>query len=141
MKTNHFMSMAAAAAAVLLAPGVYAQSSAPASRESVKAETRAAAAAGTLTPAGQASIVKEPGRKSRSTKTRAQRKADTNMERAMGGLTPAGQGSAKPDHMNTVPVQPKNRAAVQSETRAAERAGTLTPAGEATRPSTDAPKR
>lgn len=142
MKSNSIIQMAVAAAvAALSAPAVFAQASAPASRADVKAETKAAASAGKLTPAGEGPGTKGSGDTGRSTKTRADGKADTTMERNMGGLTPAGQGGAKPDHMNPARAQPKNRNTVKSETRAAQRAGTLQPAGEAPQPSSDAPKK
>ena len=142
MKTNHVIHMATAAAvAALIAPAAFGQASAPVSRASVKAETKAAEAAGTLTPAGEGPGTVRSGDTKRSTKTRAERKGETIMERNMGGLTPAGQGAAKPDHMNKVHAHPRNRAAVKSETTAAQRAGTLQPAGEAPQPSSDAPKK
>lgn len=142
MKLKHVIHLAAAgAAAASIAPAAFAQASAPVSRESVKVETRAAEAAGKLTPAGEGPGTKGSGDTSRSTKTRAERKSETTMERNMGGLTPAGQGGAKPDHMNKARAHPRNRAAVKSETEAAQHAGTLQPAGEAPQPSSDPQKK
>lgn len=141
MKSKHVFHLAAAAAlAALTAPAAFAQA-APVSRESVKAETKAAAAAGTLMPAGQGAGTKGSGDTGRSNKTRAERKSETIMERDMGGLTPAGQVSAKPDHMNKVHGHPKKRATVKGQTRAAARAGSLQPAGEAPQPSSDTQKK
>jgi len=142
MKTNYLFQMAAATAvAALIATGVFAQASAPLSRAAVKAETRAAESAGTLTPAGEGPGAKGAGDTGHSTKTTAEQKANTTMERKMGGLTPAGEGGAKPDHMTKVRAHPRNRAVVKKETIAAERAGTLQPAGEAPQPSSDTPKK
>lgn len=103
------------------------QASVPASRGEVKAETRAAEKAGTLTPAGEAAVPadRSPGT---STRTRAERKAETLDARRQGKLAPAG----------SVPDYPKNsqsqgttsRAERKAETRSAVKSGQTVPAGE-----------
>lgn len=136
--TKYVFGLAAAAAVALGTSGASAQSSAPVSRESVKAETKAS---GSLAPAGQGPGANESGNTGRSTKTRAQRKSEAVMERDMGGLTPAGVGGVKPDHMNPVTKPAKSRAAVKGETEDAAKARTLQPAGETPQPSSEAPKK
>ncbi len=53
MKMKNVLTVVASAAFAVFAQGAFAQASAPVSRAEVKAETKAAEKAGTLTPAGQ----------------------------------------------------------------------------------------
>lgn len=134
MNTLKSFVLTAAAAVALSASGAFAQSSAPVSRDSVKAGTKAS---GSLAPAGQGPGANESANTGRSNKTRAQRKGEVKMEREMGGLTPAGVGGVKPDHMNPVRTPAKNRADVKNEAKT----GLRQPAGEAPQPSGEAPKK
>ena len=85
----------AAAVAALFAQASFAQTTAPAARADVKAETKAAEKAGKLTPAGEASVPTEKAT-AKSTKTRAERKAETKDAAKAKELTPAGEGPAAP---------------------------------------------
>lgn len=100
----------------------------PVSRAEVKAETREAAKAGKLTPAGEGPVVRIP----RTTeKTRAQRKAETLAARREGTLKATGAApDDKADRDLRAQQTTVNRAARKAQTRAEERAGTLVPAGE-----------
>ncbi len=99
------------------------------SRTQVKAETRAAAKAGQLVPAGEGPIVWQPSTK--STKTRSERKAETLQARAAGDLLPAGPAAGlKEERREYSRPSTVNRADRKADTRAAEKAGTLVPAGE-----------
>ena len=81
-------------AAVCLGPAAFAQASAPSpSREEVKAETKAAAKAGQLAPAGPGGTVEQRmAPPPKSTKTRAERKAETRKAVEGKQMTPAGEG-------------------------------------------------
>jgi len=124
--------LAAAIAAAVFSSGTFAQdSAAPASRAAIKAETRAAEKAGTLTPAGEGSPV-DPSLSSRSTKTRAERKAETRQARKSGELMPAGEvEDTKEERAELSPKHSsKTRSQRKAEVRADAKAGKLIPAGE-----------
>ena len=124
--------LAAAIAAVVFSNGAFSQASAPpVSRSAVKAETRAAEKAGTLTPAGEGSPV-DPSLNARSTKTRAERKAETQLARKKGELIPAGDAAETKEQMaeDSSRHSTKTRAQRKAEVREDAKAGRLIPAGE-----------
>ncbi len=112
---------------------------------------------GSLAPAGQGpgAMTSSPEGAGMSTKSRASVKAETRRAQARGTLQPAGEAPApiggatssganadksmtshKSTHRST-----RHRAAVKRQTKAAEMNGTLQPAGEATQPSSEPPKK
>jgi hypothetical protein len=101
------------------------------SRAQVKAETRAAAKAHQLAPAGDAADFRKPANAT-STKTRSERKAETLLARKEGTLRPAGLGGeVKAERAAaSLPRSSKTRAERKAETLAAAKAHQLTPAGE-----------
>jgi hypothetical protein len=124
--------LVAAMAAAVFSNGAFSQDSTPpASRAAIKAETRAAEKAGKLTPAGEGSPV-DPSLSSRSTKTRADRKAETRQARKSGELIPAGETEdLKEEKAELSPRHStKSRAQCKAEVRADAKAGKLIPAGE-----------
>jgi hypothetical protein len=124
--------LAAAIAAAIFSNGAFSQDSAPpASRASIKAETRAAEKAGKLTPAGEGGPV-DSSPKARSTKTRADRKAETRLARKDGELAPAGETQELKEERAEVSGghSTKTRAQRKAEERADAKAGKLIPAGE-----------
>jgi hypothetical protein len=124
--------LAAAIAAAIFSNGAFSQDTAPpASRASIKAETRAAEKAGKLTPAGEGGPV-DPSPKTRSTKTRADRKAETRLARKDGELVPAGEVEESKAQLaqESSRHSTKTRAQRKAEVRADEKAGRLIPAGE-----------
>jgi len=123
--------LAAAIAAAAMSNAALAQDNpAPASRAEIKAETKAAEKAGTLTPAGEGTAPTEK-MTTRSTKTRAQRKAETLQARKSGDLMPAGDAEdLKADKAARSTTSTKTRAQRKAEERADAKAGKLIPAGE-----------
>jgi hypothetical protein len=118
------LTLAAAYAQVALA-----QSAEPSpSRATVKAETRAAAKAHQLAPAGEAADFPKPT-KSTSNKTRTERKTETLQARKDGKLQPAGD-AVDERAVAKLPPSTKTRAERKAETLAAAKARQLTPAGE-----------
>jgi hypothetical protein len=121
------LTLAAAYAQVALA-----QSAEPSpSRATVKAETRAAAKAHQLAPAGEADNFQKPTT-SASSKTRSERKAETLQARKDGTLRPAGLGGEVMAERAAakLPKSSKTRADRKAETLTAAKAHQLTPAGE-----------
>lgn len=124
--------LAAAIAAAVFSNGAFSQDGAPpASRAAIKAETRAAEKAGTLTPAGEGRPV-DPSPSTQSTKTRADRKAETRLARKSGELLPAGEAGEFKEEMaeRSSGHSTKTRAQRKAEVREDEKAGRLIPAGE-----------
>lgn len=123
--------LAAAMAVAVFSNGAFAQdSAAPASRAAIKAETKAAEKAGTLTPAGEGSPV-DRSLSSRSNKTRAERKAETRQARKSGELMPAGETEdLKEEKAELSAHSTKTRAQRKAQVRADAKAGKLIPAGE-----------
>jgi hypothetical protein len=127
MTMKNALTVVAAVAAAMFAQATFAQASAPLSRADVKAETKAAAKAGQLTPAGEGSTpMDKPTTK--STKTRAERKAETKAAVKAGAIPKAGEISP-PATPSTGPTA--SRADVKADTKAAVKAGTIPKAGEA----------
>lgn len=92
MSSKQSLAAVAALSAALLGQwAVAAEPTSSQSRETVKAETRAAQRAGQLTPAGERGL-RDKNAAFDSTKTRAQRRAETRKASKEGGLTPAGEG-------------------------------------------------
>jgi hypothetical protein len=124
--------LAAAMAAAVFSNGAFSQDAAPpASRATIKAETRAAEKAGKLTPAGEGSPV-DRSVSTRSTKTRAERKAETQLARKKGELIPAGEVEESKEQLaeDSSRHSTKTRAQRKAEVRADAKAGKLVPAGE-----------
>ena len=121
-----------AAVAVLVASlassAVLAQASAPLSRTEVKAQTRAAAKAGELMPAGEGGARVEAS-DAKSTLTRAERKEATLEARKAGTLAPAGVNQ-KADVALQAASSTKTRTERKAETQQAVKKGELIPAGE-----------
>lgn len=126
MNTKHVLAIAIAASLAMLAQVSFAQST---SRDDVKAQTRAAEAAGTIMPPGEGYAPENTPKASPSSKTRAQEKAETRAAQKSGELGVTNERSVVKIPKTTSTT---SRAAVKAETRAAEKAGTLTPSGEAT---------
>jgi hypothetical protein len=124
--------LAAAIAAAVFSGGAFSQDSAPPiSRAAVKAETKAAEKAGSLTPAGEGRPV-DPSLYSHSDKTRADRKAATQLARKNGELVSAGETEDMKEELAELSPRQftKTRAQRKGEVRADAKAGRLIPAGE-----------
>lgn len=103
---------------------------APTPRADVKAETRAAAKANRLTPAGEGAAP-TPATTAKSTKTRAQRKGETLASAKAGELQPAGDaGLWKTQRAETSTKSTKTRAQRKAEILQAAKDHSSTPAGE-----------
>ena len=137
MGFNLILATAVACGTALAATTVLAQASAPLSRAEVKAETRAAAKAGQLTPAGQGGV-RPSVAASGPTMTRAQRKAAVLEARRNGTLAPPGS-TQKADVAIQKAPSTRSRAERKAQTRAEERAGEMVPAGQGS-PSPTPPK-
>lgn len=126
------LSMFAVAAA--LSPVALAQADAgkPTSRAEVKAETKAAAKAGQLLPAGEATPGMKGASAPQSSKTRAERKAETMQARKEGKLMPGGEATYKSSMSQGEAVKgsTKTRAERKAETQKAAKEGQLPRAGE-----------
>ena len=98
---NNKASLAAPIAAAVISNAAFSQDSAPpASRASIKAETRAAEKVGKLIPAGETEGTKDERAEAslqHFTKTRAQRKAETRQALKSGELIPAGETEGTKD--------------------------------------------
>jgi hypothetical protein len=106
--------------------------SAPLTRSEVKTETRAAAKAHELIPAGEA-IAPIPAKVPKSNYTRAQRKVDTLQARKNGDLSPVGDAADEEraaKQQARAPRSTKTRSQRKAETLAAAKAHQLIPAGE-----------
>lgn len=126
---------AALSALALAASTAFAADLSARSRSDVDAETLAARAAGTLTPAGEGIDTRGPAVDSRSTLTRSAVMADVLAARAAGQLMAAGEGtlpSALPTATATGPLLA--RASVKADVLAARASGQLVPAGEGMAP-------
>lgn len=156
MKTNNVLTVVAAAAFAVFAQSAFAQPSAPSSRAEVKAETKAAAKSGGLTPAGQGPGAMSSGASGVApgssagmsnssgmpSKTRMERKDETKAAAKSGGLKPAGEAAdMKMDKMEKNSMSDKTRAQRKSETKSAVKSGQTQPAGEAAQPAGEAPKK
>ena len=142
MKTKNVLTVVAAAALAVFAQGVFAQTTAPANRAEVKAETKAAEKAGKLTPAGEGPGAMSSGASGPSTKDRMERKDETKAAAKSGGLKPAGEASEmKDDKKDKATVSTKTRDERKAQTKADVKAHKTQPAGEAPQPSAEAPKK
>lgn len=128
MKTKLALS-AVAAAVALFSQAALAQTTAPASRAEVKADTKSAKSV----PAGEAvgPVASTPAGMA-TTRSREERKSTTKMEAKTGDLKPAGEAANRKEAMQekTKPSQ-TTRADRKAETKAAVKAGETQPAGEA----------
>lgn len=134
MTARLLASVSLLATTLALAPAAWAQSdNQPASRATVKEQTRDAKKSGQLMPAGEAMPAEKPAS---STKTRAQRKAETMEARKKGQLKPGGQSlhDANMSQRDSVKGSTKTRAERKAETRDAAKQKKLMPAGEAADP-------
>jgi len=132
MKTKLVLGAVAAAVAVF-SQGAFAQASSP-----TRAEVKAEAKTGSLAPAGEGPVTKQPAKT--SDKTRDERKAQTKADKAAGNLKPAGEAAgvkeAQPAKGSTV-----DRAERKADTKAAVKSGKTQPAGEAAQPSGEPAKK
>ncbi len=131
MNTKHVLTVVASAAFALLAQTSFAQSTAPSSRADVKAETKAAAAAHTLTPAGEGDNAASGPMTGKSAKTRSQGKAATRQAAKSRELAPAGEHV---DITEKPMKSTKSRAEGKADTKAAVKERATTPAGEGVGP-------
>ncbi len=122
MRMKHILPIAAAASLAMLAQVSFAQST---SRADVKAETRAAEAAGTLTPPGVGHGPEwNPNAATPSSKTRAEQKANMRAAEKAGKLDTTNERNVVPPaktEKSTV-----TRASVKAKAVAAEKAGQIT---------------
>ena len=127
-----------AAIALAFAPLAFGQSTGSPTRSEVKAETRALAKSGRLTPAGEGSPINPAEKNFKSQKTRADRKGETRQAARNHELQPAGSASLwKADQKLRAQPTQNSRPDRKAETRLAQKERKLTPAGEGQ----DAPKR
>ncbi len=135
MKTKNALTLIAAVSTALFAQATLAQSTManPASgptpaRAEVKAETRAAAQTGQLTPAGQG-VKPKDSTSTMSTKGMSDTRSETQETAKEGKLTPAGQGN--PADMNAASaVGPRAHMGHKAKTKAEMKSGQTIPAGE-----------
>jgi predicted outer membrane protein len=117
-----FLPSALALAAVLLAPGAFAQDA------TTRADVKAGANAKNVPPAGETPT---PMPSTRSETTRAERKAATRTDNAARKLAPAGEAGLVKDDSATKSTGPQTtRAERKAKTRAANKAGEIPSAGE-----------
>lgn len=136
MLTKPAVVIAAVAMASLSCAAAFgAEATAPLSRADVKAETRAAAKAGKLVPAGEGPQFPVSGK---SNTTRAERKTDTRAAAKAHQIMPAGDADiAMQDRAARAQPTAVNRADRKSDTRWLQQSRKLVPAGEGP----DAPKK
>ena len=115
-----------AAVAALVAQGAFSQTTPPASRADVKAETAAAGKKGELNKPGEGMPQEKASGK--STKTRDDRKAETAAAGKKGELSKPGEGMPQD---KAAAKSTKSRAEVKAETADAAKKGQLPVAGEA----------
>ena len=131
MKTNLVLGAVAAAVAVF-SQGAFAQASSP-----TRAEVKAEAKTGSLAPAGEGPMTKQPAKT--SDKTRDERKATTKADAKSGNLKPAGEGAEMKDYKAAKSkTSTADRADVKADSKAAVKSG-KTAAGESPQPSSDKP--
>ena len=100
-------------------------------REEVKAEYKAAKAAGTLPPTGEGPYVKDMMSKPASSKlTREEVKAEYKAAKAAGTLPPMGEGEYLTSKIKSASSQ-LTREEVKAETRASKAPGAMPPKGNA----------
>jgi len=127
MAMNGRLTGAVFALASVLSGVVFAQAQAPARRADVNAETRAAAEAGQLIPAGQGPSAQDGVMA--STRKRVDVEAETRAAGRAGLLAPTGMVAPKVLEGNG---SSWTRADREAQTRAAARSGQLIPAGQGT---------
>ena len=133
MKTKLVLGAVAAAVAVF-SQGAFAQAASSPTRAEVKADAKK----GSLAPAGEGPVVKQPSKA--SDKTRDERKATTKADAKSGGLKPAGEAAeAKDDKAAKTKGSTTDPAARKADTKAAVKSGKTQPAGEAAQPSGEKP--
>ena len=134
MKTKLVLGAVAAAVAVF-SQGAFAQAASSPTRADVKAEAKK----GSLAPAGEGPVTKQPSKT--SDKTRDERKATTKADAKSGALKPAGEGAeAKDEKMSKTKGSTTDRDTRKAETNAAVKARTTQLAGESPQPSGEKPK-